>query len=110
MRYFVTGGAGFIGSNLCDLLLKKNHQVSIYDNFSTGKKKFIDKALTSPNCNLVEADLLDINTLNQAISNHDIVVHLAANADVRFGSEENVHPLNIKTFSFSFFVKSLTCM
>ncbi len=101
MKYFVTGGAGFIGSNLCDLLLKKNHQVTIYDNFSTGKKKFIEKALASPNCNLVEADLLDINTLNQAISNHDIVVHLAANADVRFGSEDTRRDLEQNTIATS---------
>lgn len=85
MRVFVTGGSGFIGSNLVDALLADGHSVTIFDNLSTGRREFIRDALTNDRCALVEADLLDEPTLRDAMSGHDAVVHLAANADVRFG-------------------------
>jgi UDP-glucose 4-epimerase len=89
MRCFVTGAAGFIGSNLVDRLLAAGHSVVGYDNFVTGARRFIEGALTSPNFKLVEADLLNIDALGAAIAGSEIVFHLAANADVRFGTH---HP------------------
>lgn len=89
MRCFVTGAAGFIASNLVDRLLAAGHSVVGYDNFVTGQRRFIENALTSPQFRLVEADLLDTATLGSAIAASDIVFHLAANADVRFGTH---HP------------------
>ena len=89
MKYFVTGGAGYIGSNLADRLLKDGHQVTIYDNFSTGQLRFLEQAKISENFSLIEGDLLNEQSLNQAIADHDVVFHLAANADVRFGTD---HP------------------
>ncbi|HEX8915605.1 MAG TPA: NAD-dependent epimerase/dehydratase family protein [Humisphaera sp.] len=89
MRYFITGGAGFIGSNLADRLLADGHQVTAYDNLSTGQLGFIDSALKHPNFKLVEGDLLDEPKLGDAVRGHDVVFHLAANADVRFGTD---HP------------------
>lgn len=88
-RYFVTGGAGFIGSNLCDRLLAQGHAVTAYDNLSTGQTGFIKEALAKPNFKLVEGDLLDEATLGDSMKGHDFVFHLAANADVRFGTN---HP------------------
>ncbi len=88
-RVFVTGGAGFIGSNLVDRLLARGDQVTAYDNLSTGQRVFLEEASTNPNFRLVEADLLDAATLREAVAGHDLVVHLAANADVRFGTD---HP------------------
>jgi UDP-glucose 4-epimerase len=88
-RYFVTGGAGFIGSNLVDRLLAQGHPVTAYDNFSTGQRDFLDPASRHPGFRLVEADLLDQERLTAAIAGHDVVFHLAANADVRFGTQ---HP------------------
>jgi UDP-glucose 4-epimerase len=85
----VTGAAGFIGSNLVDGLLAAGHSVVGYDNFSTGQRRFIEGAVKSPNFRLVEADLLDTATLGAAIAGNDFVFHLAANADVRFGTH---HP------------------
>jgi UDP-glucose 4-epimerase len=85
----VTGGAGFIGSNLVDRLLDTGHAVVVYDNFSTGHESFLRKAATHPRFQLVRADLLDAAALNAAMSGADFVFHLAANADVRFGTE---HP------------------
>ena len=88
-RYFVTGGAGFIGSNLVDRLLADGHAVTAYDNFSTGQHRFLDDARKHPNFCLIEGDLLDERTLANAAKGHEFVFHLAANADVRFGTE---HP------------------
>ena len=88
-RVFVTGGAGFIGSNLVDRLLARGDQVTAYDNLSTGQRIFLEEASANPNFRLVEADLLDAATLREAVAGHDLVVHLAANADVRFGTD---HP------------------
>lgn len=88
-RYFVTGGAGFIGSNLCDRLLADGHAVTAYDNLSTGQRRFLELALKHPSFRLVEGDLLDEPRLAEAMKAHDFVFHFAANADVRFGTE---HP------------------
>lgn len=89
MRYFVTGCAGFIGSNLTDRLLALGHEVIGYDNFSTGLQEFVKSAKTSPKFTLIQADLLDRNRLTQSMEGVDVVMHLAANADVRFGTD---HP------------------
>jgi UDP-glucose 4-epimerase len=89
MRCFVTGGAGFIGSNLVDRLLALGHSVTAYDNFSTGQRRFLEQALPHPSFTLVEGDTLDAAALTRAMAGTDTVFHLAANADVRFGTD---HP------------------
>jgi len=89
MRFFVTGGAGFIGSNLADRLLQIGHTVVAYDNFSTGQERFLEVAAVEPGFTLVRGDVLDADVLTRAMSGCDFVFHLAANADVRFGTE---HP------------------
>ena len=88
-RYLVTGGAGFIGSNLVDRLLQNNHSVVAFDDFSTGQAEFLEQALTSPKFTLVRGDVLDLPALTNAMQGCEFVFHLAANADVRFGTE---HP------------------
>jgi len=89
MRCLITGAAGFIGSNLADRLLAQGHEVTGFDNFSTGQERFLDKALAHPAFRLIRADLLDFDTLASAVQGADFVFHLAANADVRFGID---HP------------------
>jgi UDP-glucose 4-epimerase len=86
LRCFVTGGAGFIGSNLVDRLLAEGHSATVYDNFSTGQRTFLQDAARHPAFSLVEGDLLDVSSLRRAIPGHDFVFHLAANADVRGGT------------------------
>ena len=89
MRAFVTGGAGFIGSTLVDRLLADGHDVVAFDNFSTGQERFLQDASTQPRFRLVRGDTLDRQAIGQAMERADVVFHLAANADVRFGTE---HP------------------
>ncbi|GIW05810.1 MAG: UDP-glucose 4-epimerase [Dehalococcoidia bacterium] len=89
MKWLVTGGAGFIGSTLVDRLLADGHEVVVYDNFSTGQRRFLQAAAESPRCTLVTADVLDRERLTAAMHGVDFVAHLAANADVRHGTE---HP------------------
>jgi UDP-glucose 4-epimerase len=89
MRTFVTGAAGFIGSTLVDRLLEQGHAVVGYDNLATGRRQFIAKALKNSRFEFIEADLLDVRRLNDSVPGAEIVFHLSANADVRFGTE---HP------------------
>lgn len=86
MRFFVTGGAGFIGSHVTDRLLALGHEVVVYDNFSTGREEFLDDARRSPNVTIVRGDTLDLQAVRSAMTGCEFVMHLAANADVRFGS------------------------
>jgi UDP-glucose 4-epimerase len=89
MRAFVTGGAGFIGSNLADRILGRGDSVIALDNFSTGQRRFLEQATRHAAFSLVEGDTQDLEQLTAAMRGCDFVFHLAANADVRFGTE---HP------------------
>jgi UDP-glucose 4-epimerase len=81
----VTGCAGFIGSTLVDRLLLDGYSVIGVDNFSTGQLRFLDGALKTSNFRLFEIDILDLDSLKNAFVGGEIVFHLSANADVRFG-------------------------
>jgi UDP-glucose 4-epimerase len=87
-RALITGGAGFIGSTVADRLLADGVEVSILDNFSTGRREFIADALKN-GAELFEGDILDDAVLAKAVAGADTVFHLQANADVRHGLE---HP------------------
>ncbi|HSN27551.1 MAG TPA: NAD-dependent epimerase/dehydratase family protein [Kofleriaceae bacterium] len=89
MRCLVTGSAGFIGSSLVDRLLRLGHEVVGLDNFSTGQERFLEPARQHPRFELVRGDLLDTAVLSRAMAGCEMVFHLAANADVRFGTD---HP------------------
>ncbi|MFC1985399.1 NAD-dependent epimerase/dehydratase family protein [Chloroflexota bacterium] len=82
MRYFVTGGAGFIGSHLVDCLVEKGG-VTVYDNLSSGQKEFIEHHFDRSGFKFIKADLLHFDTLSRAIKGHDVVFHMAANPEVK---------------------------
>ena len=87
MRMLVTGGSGFIGSHLVERLLNEGHEVIVVDNFSTGQKAFLNDVISSKQCQLISGDLLDEDFLNTVMRKVEFVWHLAANADVRYGTK-----------------------
>jgi UDP-glucose 4-epimerase len=99
MKVFITGGAGFIGSNLAQRLLADGHHVTVYDNFSTGRREFLAGACDHPAFRLVTGDLLEVVDLRAAMTGHDFVYHLAANADVRFGTHHPRRDLDQNTIA-----------
>ncbi|MGH2855203.1 MAG: NAD-dependent epimerase/dehydratase family protein [Solirubrobacteraceae bacterium] len=100
-RACITGGAGFIGSNLADRLLARGVEVTILDDFSTGRREFIADALERPGARLVEGDVLDMGALEDAVEGCDWVFHLQANADVRWGLEHPRRDLEQNTVATS---------
>jgi len=99
VRILVTGGAGFIGSHFCDRALALGHEVTAFDDFSTGSESFLAGARRAPAFRLVRGDireLIVLSTLASAV-HPDWIVHLAANADVRHGLEHPGRDLEINT-------------
>jgi UDP-glucose 4-epimerase len=99
MRFFVTGAAGFIGSNLTDRLLALGHSVVGYDDLSTGREEFLIDAKQHSNFTFVRGDVLDQDKLNEATRGCDLVFHFAANADVRFGTRHPTKDLHQNTIA-----------
>lgn len=86
MLVVVTGGAGFIGSNLVDALVAAEHRVLVLDNFTTGYSRHLEAATATNRCEVAECDCyLEPERLIDLVAGADAIVHLAANADVRFG-------------------------
>lgn len=77
-KLLVTGGAGFIGSNLIERLLDQKNQIICLDNFSTGKRKNIEPFLSHPSFTLIEGDIRDVEVCMNAASGIDIIFHQAA--------------------------------
>jgi UDP-glucose 4-epimerase len=86
MRSFIVGGAGFIGSHLTDQLVLRG-PVTLYDNLSVGSRAFVQAHLDSGRATLIEADALELDKLSEAMAGHDLVVHLGANPEARWGLE-----------------------
>ena len=87
MRALVTGGAGFIGSHLVDELVNSGFKVTVIDNLSSGNIEFINHHLSSDSIQFIEGDLTSLDDVRQATKNIDCVFHLAANPDIRLGTE-----------------------
>ena len=86
MRSLIIGGAGFIGSHLADQLVLRG-PVTLYDNLSVGKPAFVAGHLEAGRATLVEGDTLDYDKLRATVAGHDVVFHLAANPEARWGLE-----------------------
>jgi UDP-glucose 4-epimerase len=84
MKVFVTGGCGFIGSHLARSLLKQ-HDVTVFDNMSVGNPDFLGDLKNNSRCRIVKGDITDFDQLFEAIDGHDVVYHLAANANIPLG-------------------------
>lgn len=99
MKAFVTGGAGFIGSHLVDRLMEENNDVTVFDNLSSGRKEFIEHQIDKYDFEFVEADLLDLKGVKEAIKGHDIIFHLAANPEAMLGIEDTQLDLKQETIA-----------
>ena len=96
MKVFVTGGAGFFGATLVVSLLKKNHQVIIFDNFSNSSEEKISPLLAK-GAKLVKGDITDYKSIENAMDDSDTVIHLAASINVEDSilNPEKTHNVNI---------------
>lgn len=83
MNAIVTGGAGFIGSHLVDRLIEDGYSVTVIDNMTCGTKENLKQHAGNPKLTIVEADIRDAETLNKVFVGHDVVFHLAAQANIR---------------------------
>jgi len=77
-RVLITGGAGFIGSNLCEALIDQQNEIVCLDNFSTGKRENIEDILKKPNFRLIDGDIRNLDTCKEACDGIDIILHQAA--------------------------------
>jgi len=103
MKILVTGGAGFIGSHLCDTLLSEGNNVTVVDNFVLGKKENI--AHLNGNFNFIEEDLLHTDVMRDIFNTgkFEMVYHLAANSDIQKGGTDPLVDYNL-TFNTTFHV------
>ena len=85
MKVFVTGGAGFIGSHIVDELVRRDFDVIVYDNLSTGYERHLQSGLSKGRVGLIVGDILDLPNMINSMKGSELVFHLAANADVRGG-------------------------
>lgn len=100
-KALITGGAGFIGSNLAARLVADGVETVIYDSLHTGHERFIADLIEGPNASFLEADVLDKSALIEAMSGCDVIFHLQANADVRHGLEDPTRDLEQNTIATS---------
>jgi len=82
MKTLITGGSGFIGSHLADLLIELNHEVIVIDNLSIGRIENINHLLENPAFTFLESDIVDFDSIESSFKNVDWVFHLAALADI----------------------------
>src|SRR3989338_2817481 len=98
MKYFITGGAGFIGSHIADRLMAQSHEVVVYDKLVNGKKEFVKQHFGNKKFRFIYGDILDFELLKKSMEGSEFVFHLAANADIRKGLEDTKRDLMHNTF------------
>ena len=100
-RACITGGAGFIGSNLADRLHAAGAEVVVVDNFRTGRRDFLAGLVGRPGFRLVTGDVRDTDVIGPALEDCDWLFHLQANADVRGGVDHPTLDLELNTVATS---------
>lgn len=93
MRYLITGGAGFIGSHLCEQLLDKGHRVVVIDNLSTGRKENIEHLCPEQGFSFVRETIMNTQVLDRLASEADVILHLAAAVGVKLIVEDPVYTI-----------------
>ena len=106
MRILVTGGAGFIGSNLCEYFIDKGYQVVCLDNLATGFLHNLDKIIDHPNFTMINGDIRNFETCQNAVSGIDYVLHQAALGSVPRSIND---PITTNEVNISGFLNMLTC-
>lgn len=103
MNILITGGAGFIGSHLCDALLERGHHLTVVDNLVLGKMENIEHLLHHSSFQFIQEDILHIDVLREIFKNghFDMVYHLAANSDIQKGGKDPMVDYNL-TFNTTF--------
>ena len=99
MNVLITGGAGFVGSNLADRLLADGHRVTVFDDLSAGSLEFLRDCSKSQGFCFVQGDLLDPDAIRNAVRGQDVVFHLAANSDIEKGRQESDRDLRLGTLA-----------
>jgi UDP-glucose 4-epimerase len=88
MKIVITGGAGFIGSNLCKKIIKqKNSTITVIDNLSNGKKDFLKDGIAKKKIHLIRSNLLNATKISDQIKKHSIIYHLSANSDISLSAQ-----------------------
>ena len=115
MKILVTGGAGFIGSNLVDVLIEQGHQVTVIDNLSVGKIGNIEHHLESDRFHFVNDSILNVSTLEHFVRQADLIYHLAAVVGPKYVVEDPLGTIvtnvrgteNVLELAFKYWVKTV---
>jgi len=99
MNALITGGAGFVGSNLAERLLADGHRVTVFDDLSAGSLEFLAECRKSERFCFVQGDLLEASEIGSAMRGQEVVFHLAANSDIEKGRRESDRDLRLGTLA-----------
>src|SRR5690348_4410727 len=107
MRVLITGGAGFVGSNLAERLLSEGQVVTVVDNLTGGNLDFLSCCQAHPAFSFVQEDLLNLDPLCEIVAGNDAVFHLAANSNIPEGRRTSDIDLRLGTLATYNFLEAM---